>query len=154
MLTVSTLAFFFFVLLSAGDLHTGRWQRDLCTAAEKSKCANTSLWKDSGGRKSHALEMFLKLCTSSGKAWTFGFSHNCCSCLLAPAALKYFPYTPFGTEKNNLSKLISTNFYEISGHSVGTKSFALNCVIIGCLISTLQANCGFAVWGLKYRLEF
>lgn len=25
----------FFVLLSAGDLHTGRWQRDLCTAAEK-----------------------------------------------------------------------------------------------------------------------
>lgn len=37
------------------------------------------------------------------------------------------------------------NFYEISGHPVGTKSFALNCVIIGCLICTLQANCGFAV---------
>lgn len=37
------------------------------------------------------------------------------------------------------------NLYEISGHSIETKSFALNCVIIGCLICTLQANCGFAV---------
>lgn len=47
----------------------------------KSKCANTSLWKDSSGRKSHALEMFLKLCTSSGKAWTFLFSYNRSSCV-------------------------------------------------------------------------